>query len=71
MKPHYAGSVAFDNAQGEWQDELVMAFEFDEFVADIKSLMEGRQHCEVFFAVFKDKNGTEHDVTQKVRDLCE
>ena len=45
-----------------------MAFSFDELVKDMKELMSQRKNSEVHFACFKDKNGREHDVTQKVRE---
>ena len=68
MKAHYAGSIAYDNERDEWEDALVMAFSFDELVEDMKDLMKQRKNSEVHFACYKDKNGREHDVTQKVRE---
>tara|TARA_Y100000034_G_scaffold122814_1_gene168740 strand:- start:344 stop:559 length:216 start_codon:yes stop_codon:yes gene_type:complete len=70
MKPHYAGSIAFDNERDEWQDALVMAFEYKDFIKDMKSLMERKKHSEVFFAAWVDKDGKEHDMTQQVRESC-
>ena len=70
MKPHYAGSIAFDNEQDVWQDELVMAFDYADFIQDMKDKMERRHNSEVFFAAFVDKNGKENDITKKVRESC-
>ena len=70
MKPHYAGSIAFDNEQDVWQDELVMAFDYADFIKDMKDKMERRHNSEVFFAAWVDKNGKENDITKKVRESC-
>ena len=70
MKPHYTGSIAFDNHLDKWADELVMAFEYNDFVKDMQSLMVKRENSEVFFAAFIDKDGREHDITSKVRESC-
>ena len=68
MKAHYAGSIAYDNERDEWEDELVMAFTFKDLCNDLRSLMECRKNSEVFFASYINKDGIEHDVTQKVRE---
>ena len=39
---HYAGSISFDNDQGEWQDQIVTAFEYDTLVEKITSEMTKR-----------------------------
>ena len=70
MKPHYAGSIAFDNAQDVWQDEVVMAFDYEDFLKDMKAKMERRHNSEVFFAAFVDADGKENDITKKVRESC-
>ena len=70
MKPHHTGSIAFDNHLDKWADELVMAFDYKDFVKDMQSLMVKRENSEVFFAAFIDKNGREHDITLKVRESC-
>lgn len=70
MKPHYTGSIAFDDHNNTWADELVMAFDYNDFVKDMQSLMVKRENSEVFFAAFIDKNGREHDITSKVRESC-
>ena len=70
MKPHYTGSIAFDNYLDKWADELVLAFDYNDFVKDMRSLMSKRENSEVFFAAFVDKNGSEHDITSKVRESC-
>jgi hypothetical protein len=70
MKPHYTGSIAFDDHNDKWADELVLAFEYNDFVKDMQTKMGRRQNSEVFFASFIDKNGREHDITSKVRESC-
>jgi len=70
MKPHYTGSIAFDDHNDKWADELVLAFEYNDFVKDMQAKMGRRQNSEVFFAAFIDKNGREHDITSKVRESC-
>tara|TARA_R100000808_G_scaffold18416_2_gene40352 strand:+ start:503 stop:718 length:216 start_codon:yes stop_codon:yes gene_type:complete len=68
MEAHYAGSIAYDNDQGEWEDQVVMAFTYADFIKDMKALMKRKRHSEVFFAVFRDKDLTEHDISQKVKE---
>ena len=70
MKPHYTGSIAFDDHNDKWTDELVLAFDYKDFVKDMRSLMSKRHNSEVFFAAFVDKNGKENDITSKVRESC-
>ena len=70
MKPHYTGSIAFDDHNDSWADELVLAFDYNDFVKDMQSLMVKRENSEVFFASFIDKDGSEHDITRKVRESC-
>ena len=70
MKPHYTGSIAFDDHNNTWADELVMAFDYNDFVKDMQSLLNKRENSEVFFAAFIDKNGRESDITLKVRESC-
>tara|TARA_R100000234_G_C4981779_1_gene171274 strand:- start:289 stop:504 length:216 start_codon:yes stop_codon:yes gene_type:complete len=69
MKPHYAGSIAFDNEQGEWEDRLMMAYDFDDLCKDMKSFTSRRKNSEVHFAAYVDRNGREHDITQKVKEV--
>ena len=70
MKPHYTGSIAFDDHNDKWADELVLAFEYNDFVKDMQTKMGRRQNSEVFFASFIDKDGREYDITSKVRESC-
>ena len=70
MKPHYTGSIAFDDHNDSWADELVLAFDYKDFVKDMQTKMGRRQNSEVFFASFIDKNGREYDITLKVRESC-
>ncbi|HCV03206.1 MAG TPA: hypothetical protein DG048_11205 [Pseudoalteromonas sp.] len=68
MKAHYAASVTYDNDRGEWEDSLIMAFNYNDLIKDIKALMKRKRHSEVFFAAFIDNNGREHDITQKAKE---
>ena len=70
MKAHYTGSVAFDNYNDVWQDEVVIAFSIKELCEDMKELMSRRKNSEVFFAAYVDQDGKETDITLKVREQC-
>ena len=70
MKPHYTGSVAFDDRNDVWQDELVLAFDYKDFIKDMRAKMQRRRNSEVFFAAFIDKDGKENDITRKVQESC-
>ena len=63
---HYAGSISFDNDQGEWQDQIVTAFEYDTLVEKMTRVMSMRKNAEVHFAVLK-MGKKEFDLTEKVR----
>ena len=63
---HYAGSISFDNDQGEWQDQIVTAFEYDTLVEKMTRVMSMRKNAEVHFAVLK-MGKKEFDLTVKVR----
>ena len=63
---HYAGSISFDNDQGEWQDQIVTAFEYDPLVEKMTRVMSMRKNAEVHFAVLK-MGKKEFDITEKVR----
>ena len=63
---HYAGSISFDNDQGEWQDQIVTAFEYDTLVEKMTRVMSMRKNAEVHFAVLK-MGKKEFDITEKVR----
>ena len=70
MKPHYTGSVAFDDHNDVWRDESVMAFDYEDFIKDMQSKMQRRRNSEVFFAAFIDKDGKENDITRRVQESC-
>ena len=67
---HYAGSISFDNDQGEWQDQIVTAFEYDTLVEKMTKVMSMRKNAEVHFAVLK-MGKKEFDLTEKVRSECQ
>ena len=68
MDRHYAGSISYDNDQGEWEDAMFMAFSFDDLCKDMKAFMKRRKNSEVHFAAYIDKWGKENDITIKVKD---
>ena len=63
---HYAGSISFDNDQGEWQDQIVTAFEYDTLVEKMTRVMSMRKNAEVHFAVLK-MGKKEFELTEKVK----
>ena len=63
---HYAGSISFDNDQGEWQDQIVTAFEYDTLVEKMTRVMSMRKNAEVHFAVLK-MGKKELDITEDVK----
>ena len=70
MKPHYVGSIAYDNEQGEWEDDVIMGRAYNEFIQDLKNRMVKRKNSEVFFATTVDNRGREYDITNKVKEDC-
>mgnify|MGYP001262596030 FL=1 len=63
----YAGSVDYDNDQGEWVDTLVERDTKIELLVEMKRLLRNRRNSSVFFAVEID-DGKERDITEEVRD---
>ena len=63
----YAGSVDYDNDQGEWVDTLVERNTKIELLVEMKRLLRTRRNSSVFFAVEID-DGKERDITEEVRD---
>ena len=63
----YAGSVDYDNDQGEWVDTLVERDTKIELLIEMKRLLRTRRNSSVFFAVEID-DGKERDITEEVRD---
>lgn len=67
---HYAGSISFDNDQGEWQDWIVTAFDYNTLVEKMIKVMSMRKNAEVHFAVLK-MGKKEFDLTEKVKSECQ
>ena len=67
---HYAGSISFDNDQGEWQDQIVTAFEYDTLVEKMTRVMSMRKNAEVHFAVLK-MGKKEFDIKENLRSECQ
>ena len=66
----YAGSVDYDNDQGEWVDTLVERNTKIELLVEMKRLLRTRRNSSVFFAVEID-DGKERDITEEVRIECQ
>ena len=66
---HYAGSVAFDNELGEWEDHVIKADDLDELAREMRSFMKRRKNSEVFFACLVSESGQELDLTSKIKEL--
>tara|TARA_R110002012_G_C11242952_1_gene565665 strand:+ start:45 stop:260 length:216 start_codon:yes stop_codon:yes gene_type:complete len=66
---HYAGSIAFDNEVGEWEDHIIKADDLDELAREMKLFMKRRKNSEVFFACLVNKSGKELDLTNKIKEL--
>ena len=67
---HYAGSISFDNDQGEWEDWIVTAMDYKTLVEKMTRVMSMRKNAEVHFAVLK-MGKKEFDLTEKVRSECQ
>ena len=65
MKVNYAGSVEYDNYDGEWCDQIVEAETYASFLFQIKELIKLKRNSKVFFAN-KISNGKEHDITEEI-----
>ena len=68
MERHYAGSISYDNDEGEWEDAMFMAFSIEDLCKDMKAFMRRRKNSEVHFASYVDKWGKEHDITNDVKE---
>jgi hypothetical protein len=69
VKDHFAGSISFDNDDGEWQDHVITRPEYKDLITDMKQFMRKRRNSEVFFAVVV-RDGKEIDITERVRVAC-
>ena len=65
MNP-YAGSISFDNDQGEWEDWIVTAMDYKTLVEKMTKVMSIRKNAEVHFAVLK-MGKKELDITEDVK----
>ena len=63
---HYAGSISFDNDQGEWEDWIVTAMDYKTLVEKMTRVMSMRKNAEVHFAVLK-MGKKELDITEDVK----
>lgn len=65
VKVNYAGSVEYDNYDGEWCDQIVEAETYSSFLFQIKELIKLKRNSKVFFAN-RITNGKEHDITEEI-----
>ena len=63
---HYAGSISYDNDQGEWEDWIVTAMDYNTLIEKMSRAKSMRKNAEVDFAVLK-VGKKEFDITEKVR----
>ena len=66
---HYAGSVAYDNELGEWEDHVIKADDLDELAREMRLFMKRRKNSEVFFACLVNESGKELDLTNEIKEL--
>lgn len=66
---HYAGSVAYDNELGEWEDHVIKADDLDELAREMRLFMKCRKNSEVFFACLVNESGKELDRTNEIKEL--
>jgi hypothetical protein len=67
--PYYAGSIDFDNDEGEWQDCVFTAYELDDLCDKMRDFMKVRKNSSVFFGAYIDAQGNEKDITSKVKEV--
>ena len=69
LKIKYAGSIDYDDENGEWSDDIIWGSNYKEFIQDMKAHMTKRKNSSVFFAA-KYVNDRERDITSQVKADC-
>ena len=69
MIPDYAGSIDFDNDDGEWQDCVFTAYELEDLCDKMRDFMKRRKNSSVFFGAYINEKGDEKDITSKVKEV--
>jgi len=69
LKIKYAGSIDYDDDNGEWTDDIIWGSNYEEFIQDMKAHMKKRKNSNVFFAA-KYVNDRERDITSQVKADC-
>jgi len=69
LKIKYAGSIDYDDENGEWSDDIIWGSNYKEFIEDMKEHMTKRKNSSVFFAA-KYVNDRERDITSQVKADC-
>ena len=67
---YYIASVQYDTDDNETADSYAYGNEYKHLIENINDLIKRRKHGEVLFAAYVDRNEREHDITEKVRELC-
>ena len=67
----YAGSIDYDDDDGDWADDIIWGTVYEEFIQDMKNHMKKRKNSSVFFAVKYTRFNTEIDITAQVKADCE
>jgi len=71
LKIKYAGSIDYDDDDGEWTDDIIWGNNYKDFIYDMKKHMKKRKNSNVFFAAkYSGQNHTERDITSKVKADC-
>jgi len=69
LKIKYAGSIDYDDENGEWTDDIIWGSNYAEFIEDMKAHMKKRKNSSVLFAA-KYVNNQERDITMQVKADC-
>lgn len=69
MTPYYAGSIDYDNDQGEWEDCVFTAYELEDLCDKMRDFMKRRKNSSVFFGAYIDAQGNEKDITSKIKEV--
>ncbi len=64
---HYAGSIAYDNEDGEMVDTVLTAMDYKTLVEKLTEFKARRENSEVFFACLK-MGKKEIDLTERVKN---
>ena len=69
MTPYYAGSIDYDNDQGEWEDCVFTAYELEDLCDKMRDFMKRRKNSSVVFGADINEKGDEKDITSKIKEV--